>query len=56
MWRKSPHGLSIPYAKNEILRDVFEVMWRKIHFSDNSNIKQKGVRGYDPLFKVIYTL
>ena len=56
MWRKSPHGLSIPYAKNEILRDVFEVMWRKIHFSDNSNIKQKGVRGCDPFFKVSYLL
>ena len=56
MWRKSPHGLSIPYAKNEILRDVFEVMWRKIHFSENSNIKQKGVRSYNPIFKVSYPL
>ena len=56
MWRKPPHGLSIPYVKNEMSRDVFEFMQRKIYFYDNSKIKEKGVRGYDPLFKVIYTL
>ena len=43
MWRKPPHGLSIPYVKNEISRDAFEFMCRNIHFSDNSKIKNKGV-------------
>ena len=56
MWHKLTHGLSIPYVKNEISRDVFEFMQRNIHFSDNSKIKHKGVRGYDPLFKVSYQL
>ena len=65
MWRKPHHGISIPirqecnvekyvYVKNAMSRNMFEFMWRNIHFSDNSKIKHKGVRGYDPLFKVIY--
>ena len=32
-------------------RNVFDFMGR-----NNSKIKQKGVRGYNPLFKVIYLL
>ena len=56
MWRKPPHGLSIPYVKNEISRDAFEFIRRNIHFSDNSNMKQKVVRGYNTLFKVRYPL
>ena len=31
-------------------------MRRNIHFSENSKINQKGVHGYDPLFKVRYLL
>ena len=31
-------------------------MRRNIPFSDNSKINQKGVRGYNPLFKVSYML
>ena len=54
MWRKPPHGLSIPYVMNEILIDTFDFRRSNIHFSDNSKIKQKVVCGYDPLFKVSY--
>ena len=55
-WLKPPHGLSIPYVKNVMSINAFEFMRHNIHFSDNSNIKQKGVRGCDPLFKVSYLL
>ena len=55
MWRKPPRGLSIPYVKNALRINEFEFMWRNIHFSDNSKINQKGVRGYDNIFKVIYS-
>ena len=56
MWRKPPHGLSIPYIKNKMSRNGFEFMQHNIQFSDNSKINQKGFRGYGPLFKVIYPL
>ena len=39
-----------------MLRDMFDFMRRNIHFYDNSRINQKGVRGYDLLFKVSYPL
>ena len=56
MWHKLTHGLSIPYVKNEISRDVFEFMQRNIQFSGNSKIKQKDVCGYNPLFEVSHPL
>ena len=56
MWRKPPHGLSITYVKNRMLRDTFEFMRHNIHFSKNSKTNQKGVLGYDNLFKVSYSL
>ena len=45
MWRKPPHGISTPHVKNAMSINVFEFMRHKIHFYENSNIKQKGVRG-----------
>ena len=56
MWRKPLHVLSAPHVKNVMLRNVFEFMWRNIHFLENSKINHKGVRGYGPLFKVSYLL
>ena len=56
MWRKPPHGLSIPYIKNKMSKNGFEFMQHNIQFSDNSKINQKGFRGYNPLFKVSYML
>ena len=56
MWHKPPRGLSIPYVNTAMSIDAFEFMRRNIHFSDNSNMKQKVVRGYNTLFKVRYPL
>ena len=56
MWRKPPHGLSIPYFKNAMLINAFDFMRRNIQFSDNPKINQKFVRGYDPLLEVSYPL
>ena len=54
MRRKPPYRLQIPYVKNAMSKNAFEFMRRNIHFYDNSKIKHKGVRGYNPLFNVIY--
>ena len=56
MWRKPPHGLSIPYVKNAMPINEFEFMRRNITFSENSKIKQKGVCSYDNIFNVRYLL
>ena len=56
MWRKPPRGISIPYVDNAMSRNVVEFMRRDIPFSDNSRINKKGVRIYNPLFKVFYML
>ena len=56
MWRKPPNELSIPYINNTMPIDVLKFMQHNIQFSDNSKIKQKGVHGYDYIFKVSYPL
>ena len=56
MWPKPPHEISIPYVNNAMSRDEFEFIWRNIHFSEISDINNKGVRGYDPLLNFSYPL
>ena len=56
LWRKPPHGISLPYVQNMMSRNAYEFLRRHIHFADDSKRKKKGLRGYDPLFKVRYVL
>jgi len=56
MWRRAPHGISLPYVRNAMSRNAFEFMRRNIHFADNATQKAQGELGYDPLFKVSYPL
>jgi hypothetical protein len=56
LWRNPPHGISIPYVRNSMLRDAYEFMRRSIKFCDNMKQKEHNVAGYDPLFKVRYPL
>ena len=56
LWREQPYGINIPYIQNTMTRDAYIFMRRYIHFCDNSKKKEKGVRGYDALYKVSYPL
>ena len=57
MWRRAPHGISIPYVSNTMTRDAYEFMRRFIHFCDNTAKRYvSGEAGYDPLYKVSYVM
>jgi hypothetical protein len=58
MWQKTPYGLSLPNVLNSMSRDVYEFLWRNLHFTDNykQQPEGEGSEGYDPLFKVRYPL
>ena len=56
LWRKPPHGISMPYVRNTMPRNAFEFMRRNIHFADNSRRYPATHPCYDPLFKLAYPL
>ena len=56
MLRKSPRGLALPYVRNAMPLAAYEFMRSYVHFADNSKWVDKGLPGYDPLFKVRYPM
>lgn len=46
------YGVAAPYIRNTMTQKAFLFMPNFIHFSVMADQKQKGERGYDPLFKV----
>jgi len=50
-WNKT-YGLGVPVIMNTMSTHRFDQIRRFIHFVDNSTLKQKGQRGWNPLQKI----
>ena len=56
LYCKGQYGISIPVMRNMMTRDTYTFMRRNIHIDDNHKQNKKGTCGYDPLYKVAYSL
>jgi hypothetical protein len=57
MWRQPPYEINLSYVQDSMTLMSYEFMHSYIHFADNGRRPQPaGEQGYDPLFKVTYTL
>ena len=51
-WEGQPYGLSVPFIRNTMPRDVFLQMRRFIHFVDNDSLPATGDLNWHPLQKI----
>ena len=56
IWRSPPCGFYLPYVRNAMLRNVYQLMQRYIHFVNNNNKMATVLPGFDVLFKVRFPI
>jgi hypothetical protein len=52
IYKEDRYGIAVPYIQNTMTKKAFTFMRNFIHFSKTKDQKQRGERGYDPLFKI----